>query len=209
MELSTCRLVRQRDWLEDVTKESSSRDLLSKSVGIRSPLAVSTKSQEVEQMNWPSIIVPAGWTTVLLAGLAFVSKNWIKTRLNENIAHEYRKALEKFKESLEWQSQRCEQATEIAELISFWVVKNYDRTLDENMSLYHLQRKYWELALWLDAPVLRDLNKAFTGDQFATLRYKEALIAVRKAIVVATDDIRSEELIHWNPINAPTGRVSG
>ena len=154
-------------------------------------------------MNLLPIFTTSGMTAILLFALAYLSREWIKTRLQESIAHEYKKALEEHKESIQWESRRREQATQIAELISLWVVGSYDKTRDKNMDRYQIQKKYWELALWLEPSVLRALNKAFTGDPLATLRYREALITVRKAIVGGTDDIRPEELVHWNPVNDP------
>lgn len=150
-------------------------------------------------MNLTSVLTTSGLTVALTSIVVYLAKDWIKTRLEMSIRQEYRKAFEDYRMSLQWESRRREEATQIAELLSFWVARNYDKTLNENAALFNLQRKYWEVALWLEAPVLKKLNKAFTGDEFATLQYKSALIEVRKAIIGIQDDIRPEDLVHWNP----------
>jgi hypothetical protein len=172
--------------------------------GVFWELSTGPTASGVKHMNWLSIFTTSGITTVLLGAFVFC----MKTKLNASIAHGYQKALEEYKGSLQWESRRREQATQIAELISLWVAGNYDKRLDKNLARYQIQKKYWELALWLEPCVLRALNKAFTGDQFTTLRYKEALIAVRKAIVGATDDIQPLELVHWNPVDASAEQES-
>ena len=65
---------------------------------------------------------------------------------------------------------------------------------------YDAQRKYWELALWLPAPVLKKLNEAFTKGNAGD--YKEAMILARRIIVGEEDDVKAEELVHWPSINA-------
>jgi hypothetical protein len=62
-----------------------------------------------------------------------------------------------------------------------------------------LQRRYWEIALWLDAPVLRELNKFALGGGEQGVQHKIALIHVRKLIVGDDDDVTHEELVHWDP----------
>jgi hypothetical protein len=150
-------------------------------------------------MNWPPIFTTAGMTAIFLSLFIFLTKNWIKARLEESIAHEYQKALERYKTSLQWESHRREQAVQIADMISVWVAPNYDPSLDKKKTMYETQRKYWELVLWLDPEVLKSLNKAFRGEESAVLHYKEAMIAVRKSLLGDSDDIEPKDIVTWMP----------
>jgi len=127
-------------------------------------------------MKWWQIVIQSGLT----AGLVGLLGLWFKARIV-------------------WENRRREQTSQIAELISLWIVRNYDKKRDKNQILYDTQKKYWELVLWLEAPQLRALNKAFRGGGAGY--YKEALILARKKIVGAKDDVKVEELLHWDPID--------
>jgi len=86
----------------------------------------------------------------------------------------------------------------------FWVfTEDYDKKGDRNLNLYSLQRKYWELVLWLDAAVLQAVHNAFKQASNPGISHKEALITVRRKFVGNDDPIRAEELYHWDPV--PTG----
>lgn len=138
-------------------------------------------------MNLLEIAIQSSLTTVLL-GLVGL---WFEGRI--------KKTIEKYKDALQWETRQREQVTQIAELISLWVAKEYDKTLDANKVRYESQKKYWELALWLPAPVLRALNRAFIEGQAG--HYKEAMTLARKIIVGEDDDIKAGEIVHWKPID--------
>lgn len=127
-----------------------------------------------------------------------MSKEWFSTRLKESVAAEYKQAMELFKQRLTWEDRRKQQAVEIAELFSLWLQQSYDSRKDVNLIRYELQKKYWELALWLDEPVLQALHKAFRSASNPGIAHKEALIAVRRLIVGPDDGIRPEELFHFD-----------
>ena len=153
-------------------------------------------------MNWPDILLTAAFTTAAMAALAFLLKEWISARLKESIVAEYKRALEVFKQELGWKEKRRLQAAEIADILSLWRGRfKYDKTKDENLDRYELQKKYWQIALWLDAPVLRAVNQAFASSDNPGITHKAALIAVRKIIVGNHDPIQPEELCHWEPVD--------
>jgi hypothetical protein len=151
-------------------------------------------------MNWPEILSVSALTTVGVGALGFLSKEWISTRLKESVAAEYKEALEVFKQQLAWRELRKRQAVEIAELFALWMQHNYDSSKDVNLTRYDLQKKYWELALWLDEPILKAVHKAFQSAPNPGIAHKEALIEVRRLIVGKDDEIRAEDLFHFDAI---------
>jgi hypothetical protein len=159
-------------------------------------------------MNWPEVLASSGVTTVAVSALAYLSRRWLSVRLNEGIADEYRRALEKFKDSLQWDTRRREQAAKVAEVFSLWLAAGYSPSRSANEIRYELQRRYWELSLWLDASVLREVNAVLVAPGAPGLRHKAALIAIRKLLVAANDDVQPEELVHWDAIAAAAGTPS-
>lgn len=138
-------------------------------------------------MSWTEIFSTSGLTVALLAALVFILKNWFISHL---------------KESIRWESVKKEKATAIAEIISLWLLHNYDKKRDPNLIRYELQRKYWELSLWLDAATLRILNKALLKKVPAGISHKKALSAVRKLnLGDRKDPVKPEEFIHWDPVD--------
>jgi len=152
---------------------------------------------------WAGLSSAAG-LAVLLGVAAFLSKAWIEARLKESIKAEYDGQLEVLKKSLEWEERRRQQAAEVAELFSVWLRGNYHRGEDRNEQIYELQRKYWQLALWLDAPVLEAVNAAITTGGLPQEAYKRALILVRKRMLdEEADPITWDQLKHFDPIEPP------
>jgi hypothetical protein len=139
-------------------------------------------------MTWQQILIQTGIITGLLSLLGIIIKGRII------------KKIEEFKKALEWETRKREQVAQIAELVSLWIKKKYFPACDDNQVRFDAQKKYWELALWLPAPVLKKLNEAFTKSNAGD--YKEAMILARKIIVGEKDDVRAEELVHWPSIDA-------
>ena len=153
-------------------------------------------------MDWTEILSTSAVTTFLLAALGFILRNSFLTLLNENIRAEYERSLAKYKEEVRWESVRKDKSAAIAEILSLWTVHNYDSARDINLTRWELQKKYWELSLWLDAPTLRILNEALTASGPPGTKHKKALSEVRKLIIGSSiDDIRPEEFVHWNAID--------
>jgi len=154
-------------------------------------------------MNWSEILLTSGFTTAATAGLEILLKNWISVRLKESISAEYKKALEEFKQQLGWEEKRRLQAAEIADILSLWRGRfKYDKTKDENLDRYELQKKYWQIALWLDAPVLRAVHQAFASSDNPGITHKVALIAVRRLFVGKDAPIQPQDLQHWEPVSS-------
>jgi hypothetical protein len=147
-----------------------------------------------------TLITAFATSGLLLLALRFLAGNWIATRLKESISAEYQRALEQFKGELGWRARRKEQAAQIAELVSIFIRILHVPREEANALRAELQSKYWALALWLDAPTLRELNKAFIGAGEPGLQHKIALIQVRKLLVGQDDDIAPGELYHWDPL---------
>ncbi len=151
-------------------------------------------------MSWLEIFSTSGLTVVLLGSLVFIGKNWFVNRLKESISAEYKKSLENYKEMVRWESVKKEKTTGIAEILSLWLLHNYDKKRDRNLINYELQRKCWELSLWLDVPILRILNKVLIKQGPAGISHKEALSAVRKLILGDRNDpIEAEDFVHFDP----------
>ena len=104
------------------------------------------------------------------------------------------------KREREREEKRKQQAAELAELFSLWLQESYDKTEDRNLMRYELQKKYWELALWLDAPVLQAVHNAFKSAAHPGIEHKKALIAVRRVYLGGNDPVRPEELFHWDSL---------
>jgi hypothetical protein len=151
-------------------------------------------------MNWSDIILTSGLTTVSIGVVGFLLKEWVSIRIKESVGAEYKKALEIFKNQIAWEERRKQQAAELAELFSIWMQANYDKKKDVNLIRYELQKKYWELVLWLDATVLQAVHKALKSSANPGIKHKEALISVRRIYIGENDPIRPDELFHWDPI---------
>ena len=151
-------------------------------------------------MNWSDILLTSSLTTAAMGVLGFLLKEWVSTRLKESVAAEYERALEVFKSQIAWEEKRKQQAAELAELFSIWMQANYDKEKDVNLIRHELQKKYWELALWLDAPVLQAVHDAFKASAHPGIKHKEALIAVRRIYLGKDDPISPEELFHWDAL---------
>lgn len=136
-------------------------------------------------------------TTALLALIGFVARDWLSARVKEGVAAEFKKEQERYSAELRWAEGRRQKAAQIAEVISAWLSLEYDPNKRGNpAATIEVEKKYWELALWLDTPTLRKLNQALLLEP--GVHYKEALAAVRVELVGDEDEpIRPEEFVHW------------
>lgn len=142
------------------------------------------------------VVGTSALTVAALAVATYLARTWAVTKIQEAVRADYQQQLEEIKEELRWQSLKRERAAAISDFLAAWIGDNYDESMRNNKSLLEIQRKYWELVLWLDAPTLRELNAALAhkGNKAA------ALLRVRKAILGPTaGEIASAELIHWSP----------
>lgn len=102
----------------------------------------------------------------------------------------FAKELERLKGSWGWEERRREQAAKVAEVLCLWVTAAKNEPVKAD-----LLRAYSELALWLDVTALREVNKclSYTGGSF-----RAALLAARKVIVGADDDLAAREFVTWD-----------
>ncbi len=150
-------------------------------------------------MHWTDILLTSTITTALTSALGFLLKEWIATRLKESISADYKKEFELFKQQITWEEKRKQQAAQVADLLSFFLAASYDKNIDRNLHRHELQKKYWELALWLDAPILRAINDALNHPSAPIPHIYKALLAVRQLLVAKDDTISPEELFRWDP----------
>lgn len=144
-------------------------------------------------------------TAALLSLVGYLSKNLFTAALKA----EYSKALEKFKNELEWELVQREEklkwetvkrtnAAAVADFIALWVANRYYEIEDEGKHQLEIQKKYWEIAFWLEPKALKELNKALTHSDDG-LALKQALIDVRKMILNDQGDpIEVDDFVHWD-----------
>ncbi len=157
-------------------------------------------------MSLTDVLLTSGLTTIALtAVLVFLLKGWISTRLQESIGAEYKEALELFKQQIAWEERRKQQAAEVADVLSLFVLNSYDNKTEPNLTRYELQKQYWKLALSLDAAILQKVHDVFKSWNSPIVHQLNALIAVRRMYVGEHDAIQPEELWHWNPL-PPAGQ---
>jgi hypothetical protein len=143
------------------------------------------------------VVSTSASTVAVIAALGYLARTWAASKIQEAVKADYQGRLEELKEELRRDSARRRRAAAIADFLAAWVADNFDPSKRNNVALLEVQRKYWELALWLDAPTLRELNRGLMheGDHLA------ALVQVRKAIVgEETEQIKPDELIRWQPL---------
>jgi hypothetical protein len=140
--------------------------------------------------------------------VGFAAKTALSKRISESIASEFRKEHERFAanlrqehevyaQKLQWASSRRAKASEVADVISSWIALSHDSDKTHNVAAYlEVQKKYWELCLWLDTMSLRLLNDAMTARPGAD--YKHALIQARKVITGDDKDpFEAHEIVHF------------
>lgn len=107
--------------------------------------------------------------------------------------------LYKDQQKMAWEEKRRQQAAEVGNLLSLFLLASYRIEADPNLHRYELQKKYWELALWLDAPVLRAVHNALAHPSDPIPDINKALVTVRQLLVAKDDMISPNEFFHWTP----------
>ena len=104
----------------------------------------------------------------------------------------------RIEEKVRWDAVKRERASATAEFLAAWIAHNYDPSKRTDVHRLEIQRKYWELMLWLDTETLRELNRALMGEEGAD--HFVPLARVRQTIVGSGEaPIRPEEIIRWPP----------
>lgn len=153
----------------------------------------------------------------LNAILTAVVSWWIKSRLEQSIKHEYAKKLAEYNrpiseqletyksvlntfvnsqlEEYKFEIRKREQATKIVELFAL-VYSGVPTTSDETTYLADINRRVWELSLWLPAGIVRGLSTSLTGVK-GEKDPKQTLIEIRKVLLGENDDLKAEEIVHF------------
>jgi hypothetical protein len=131
--------------------------------------------------------------------LQFLLANWIKSRIEQSIRHEYDKKLEDYKFS---QLQR-QKAESIANLFAFWIkYRGNENTLlskkDQFEYYENLNRMSIELALWIkDVSLLNDIMTRLQNNPEAKSVH-QLVGEVRKLILNdAEDTFDSNQVVLW------------
>jgi hypothetical protein len=140
-------------------------------------------------MDWLNILLTPVITAALVTALAFLARTWVTSRVQETF--------EIFKRRITWEERRKQQAVEVANLFSLWVQGSFDKSKDPNVILFEVQKKYWELVLWLDALILRAVSQPLASKNGT---HFDALISVRRFLLGANDPFTAEEIVRWTPI---------
>lgn len=136
-------------------------------------------------------------TTVILLSVGYFFREMLTARIKESISAEFKKEHERLVADLRWEYSRREKATKTADLLSEWIALAHvpERSKDP-LAYIEVQRKYWELALFLDPEPFNLLNKALTGQPGAN--HKDVIAELRNAMMPASaKKIRGEEIVHF------------
>lgn len=133
--------------------------------------------------------------SLLIVG--FLARESIVARIRESVAAEFRREHEKYVAELKWEQSRREKASQIADVVSSWIALEHVPSKKADPQEYlDVQRKYWELALWLDTDSLEALNAALTRREGA--HYKLALAKVRTQLVEkGSRELPAEKWVHF------------
>jgi hypothetical protein len=141
------------------------------------------------------ILSTSGLTIILLAVGLYLARTWAASKIQEAVKADYQIVVEGLKEELRRESARRERAAAIADFLATWVAPTFDPEKRNDVALLEVQRKYWELALWLDASTLRELNEALSGEGGY---HVTALVRVRESLLgEEARTIDANELINW------------
>lgn len=155
--------------------------------------------QNIIQISTPQLFLGTSILVISLGIIQFLLSNWIKTRLEKSIEHEYAKKLEDYRFSI---LQR-EQAAKIASLFAKWAKYSAkETTILKRKELYdyyeELTRLSYELSLWIsDEELVKKIMARFELKEGAP-KTKELLIEIREHILgKKTKKLKAKEIIHW------------
>ncbi len=121
--------------------------------------------------------------TVLVAIVRLLASKWIESRLTQSIKHEYDRKLEEYR----FEMRRREQAARVARLFAL--------SYRPGVAAHEFNELAWELSLWLPADLVRELTRCLCRTDGA-MNPKLLLIAIRKQLHSAADDLTAEQIVH-------------
>jgi hypothetical protein len=151
------------------------------------------------QITFPQLFISTSIVTILVIIVQFLLSNWIKSRLEKSIEHEYSKKIEDYRFSI---LQR-EQASKIASLLAKWAKYSAkEKTILKEKELYdyyeELTRLSYEISLWInDEELVKKIMVRLENKEGAP-QNKELLIKIREHILgKKTKQLKAENIIHW------------
>lgn len=149
------------------------------------------------EIGWPQIGIGLTLIALIQWGLA----EWIKSRVQNSIKHEYDRSLEEFKYDIKVR----EQAAKVAE----YMATARDLKASDPQSEYQKVNKLaWELGMWLPSETYMKLAESIANPT-KTNNPLEMVIAVRKILLKEkAGDLKSDNILHHAPnlkvrMNAP------
>ncbi len=140
---------------------------------------------------WIGIISSVS-TTILLAILAFLAKNWFLERLKTSLQKEH----SKFLQELQWETKAREQAEKVAEYLALARQLNEESPNEEYVKANQLS---WELAMWLPEDVYKETVQAITNPN-ENINELSAVIAVRSLLLKEkAGNLNQEFVAHHAP----------
>ncbi len=125
---------------------------------------------------------------LVVAGLGFLARTWVKARIESSVEHEYAKKLELFREEVRDREAERTQAMKVAALLSEWAK-------GDGVNKAKFNRLAWELSLWLPADLVRQLTLTICHAPGAP-DAKQILVEIRKKIVGRDDGLLAENIVH-------------
>ena len=113
------------------------------------------------------------------------------SRLTQSIKHAYDRKLEEYRSEI----RRREQAARVAKLLAL--------SYRPDVTAHEFNELAWELSLWLPADLVRELTRCLCRAEGAK-DLKQLLIAIRKQLHSAGDDLRADQIVHRED---PNGRA--
>lgn len=143
-------------------------------------------------MNWQETTLEILIITIPLAILQFLLSNWIKSRLENSIKHEYDKFLEEYKYEIKVR----EQAARVSKYLAL------ARRLKEDSPESDYERANqlsWELAMWLPSNIYKSMAKAIVTPDNETNELT-VTIEVRKILLKdKAGNLKSDDIAHHGP----------
>lgn len=119
----------------------------------------------------------------LVAIIQFLVSKWLESRITQSIKHEYDRKLEEYR----FEMRRREQAARVAKLLAL--------SYRPGVAAHEFNELAWELSLWLPADLVRELTRCLCRADGA-MNPKELLIAIRKQLHSAADDLTADQIVH-------------
>jgi len=131
-------------------------------------------------------------STVLIAILAYIVKNWFLERLKTSLQKEYGRYLSE----LQWEEQTKLQASKVAEYMSFARLLSENSPPEDYIKANQLS---WELAMWLPEEIYKELTLALSNPN-TNINELSTVITVRKLLLKdKAGELNQDQIMHHAP----------